>query len=65
MTIIDDLLSSVSATGDVPTREVWVGLYWTAVYGSKVGLAATPTDIACCFAEDVKNVGQLHTRSVG
>ncbi len=63
MTVIDDLLSSV--TGDMPTREVWVGLYWTAVYGSKVGLAATPTDVACCFAEDVKNVGQLHTRSVG
>jgi len=64
MTVIDDLLSSVSASSDVPTREVWVGLYWTAVYGSKVGLAATPTDITCCFAEDVKNVGQLHTRSV-
>ncbi|MFN8595816.1 MAG: DUF364 domain-containing protein, partial [Anaerolineae bacterium] len=62
MTVIDDLLSSI--TGDVLTREVWVGLYWTAVYGAKVGLAATPTDIACCFAEDVKNVGRLHTRSV-
>jgi uncharacterized protein len=64
MTIIDDLLSSAGATGDVLTREVWVGLYWTAVQGSKVGLAATPTDITCCFAEDVKDVGQLHTRSV-
>jgi uncharacterized protein (DUF4213/DUF364 family) len=65
MTVINDLLSSVSASGDVPTREVWVGLYWTAVYGAKVGVAATPTDIACCFAEDVKNVGQLQTRSGG
>ncbi len=65
MTAIDDLLSSATTFSDVPAREVWVGLYWTAVYGSKVGLAATPTDIACCFAEDVKNVGQLHTRSVG
>ncbi len=65
MTIIEDLLSSVSANGDIPAREVWVGLYWTAVYGSKVGLAATPTDIACCFSEDVQGVGQLHTRSVG
>jgi uncharacterized protein (DUF4213/DUF364 family) len=64
MTVIDDLLSSVTATNDMLTREVWVGLYWTAVYGSKVGLAATPTDITCCFAEDVKDVGQLHTRSV-
>ncbi|HTP09776.1 MAG TPA: DUF4213 domain-containing protein, partial [Anaerolineae bacterium] len=65
MAVIDDLLSSVSTNSDIPAREVWVGLYWTAVYGSKVGLAATPTDVACCFAEDVKNVGQLHTRSVG
>ncbi len=66
MTVIDDLLTSTAATAmNSPTREVWVGLYWTAVYGSKVGLAATPTDITCCFAEDVKNAGQLHTRSVG
>lgn len=64
MSIIDDLLTSIALQPDIPTREVWVGLYWTAVQGSKVGLAATPTDISCCFAEDVKNVGQLHTRSV-
>ncbi len=64
MSIIDDLLTSIALQPDVPTREVWVGLYWTAVQGSKVGLAATPTDITCCFAEDVKNVGRLHTRSV-
>src|SRR5512143_1768957 len=66
MTVIDDLLTSaVSTTASITAREVWVGLYWTAVYGSKVGLAATPTDIACCFAEDVDNAGQLHTRAVG
>jgi uncharacterized protein (DUF4213/DUF364 family) len=65
MTVIDDLLSSVSTTGDVLAREVWVGLYWTAVKGLKMGLAATPTDIACCSAEDVQNAGELHTRSVG
>jgi uncharacterized protein (DUF4213/DUF364 family) len=65
MTIIDDLLTSTaSTTASITAREVWVGLYWTAVYGSKVGLAATPADITCCFAEDVKNAGQLHTRSV-
>ncbi|MBP7689394.1 MAG: DUF364 domain-containing protein [Thermoflexales bacterium] len=64
MPIIDDLLTSIDHLPDVPTREVWVGLYWTAVQGSKVGLAATPTDVACCFSTDVKNVGQLHTRSV-
>ncbi len=65
MTVIDDLLSSViNSAPDVPARDVLVGLYWTAVFGSKVGLAATPTDIACCFAEDVEGVGQLHTRSL-
>ncbi len=66
MTVLDDLLNSVTPNAaDVPTRDVLVGLYWTAVQGSKVGLAATPADITCCFAEDVKDVGQLHTRSVG
>ncbi len=65
MPIIDDLLSSVKSGADFLTRDVLVGLYWTAVHGSKVGLAATPTDISCCFAEDVTDVGQLHTRSVG
>ena len=65
MPIIDDLLASVTTSRNVPAREVLVGLYWTAVHGSKVGLAATPTDITCELAEDVRGVGQLHTRSVG
>jgi uncharacterized protein (DUF4213/DUF364 family) len=65
MPIIDDLLTSINSGIDMPAHDVLAGMYWTAVYGSKVGLAATPTDIACCFAEDVKGVGQLHTRSVG
>ena len=65
MPIIDDLLSRVKTDGDIPAHDVLVGLYWTAVYGSAVGLAATPTDRSCCFAEDVNNVGQLHTRPVG
>ncbi len=64
MPIIDDLLSSINSQPDIPARDVLVGLYWTAVHGSKVGLAATPTDITCCFSTDVKNVGRLHTRSV-
>ncbi len=64
MPVIDDLLSSVATGSDILAREVLVGLYWTAVHGRKVGLAATPTDIACEFAEDVPGVGQLHTRSV-
>ncbi len=58
MTVIDDLLSSVTNARDTAARDVLVGLYWTAVFGSRVGLAATPTDIACCFAEGVSNVGQ-------
>src|SRR5512143_2431527 len=65
MSIIDDLLSSVATGSDIPARDVLVGLYWTAVRGLKMGLAATPTDITCEFAEDVPGVGQLHTRSVG
>jgi uncharacterized protein (DUF4213/DUF364 family) len=65
MPIVDDLLSSAATGSDIPAREVLVGLYWTAVRGLKVGLAATPADIACRFAEDVPGAGQLHTRSVG
>lgn len=66
MTVLDDLLNSVTPGAlDIPARDVLVGLYWTAVHGAKVGLAATPADITCCFSEDVKNAGQLHTRSVG
>jgi hypothetical protein len=30
-----------------------------------MGLAATPTDITCCFAEDVNDVGCLHEWPVG
>lgn len=65
MTVIDDLLSSVSA-GDspVPAREVRVGLYWTAVQGQRLGLAATRSHTACCFATDVQGAGQLHHRTV-
>jgi uncharacterized protein (DUF4213/DUF364 family) len=66
MTVLDDLLNSVTPNDlDIPARDVLVGLYWTAVQGAKVGLAATPADITCCFAEDVKDVGQLHIRAVG
>jgi uncharacterized protein (DUF4213/DUF364 family) len=64
MPIIDDLLASITINRDIPAREVLVGLYWTAVQGLKVGLAATPTGIACELAEDVPGAGQLHGRSV-
>jgi len=61
MTVIDDLLSSVAQ--DAPTaspHDLAVGLYWTAVAGPHLGLAATPTDITCCFAHDVNDAGCLH-----
>ncbi len=57
MSIIDDLLSSLPP--EAPVQDVLVGLYWTAVHSRGVGLAATPSDITCCFAEDVRSVGQL------
>lgn len=64
MTVLDDLLSSVLSTpADFLVHDVLVGLYWTAVHSHNVGLAATPTDISCCFASDVDGVGQLHHRS--
>lgn len=61
MTVIDDLLSSVAPDAPPrPPRDLAVGLYWTAVVGQRMGLAATPTDITCCFAEDASDVGCLH-----
>jgi hypothetical protein len=61
MTVIDDLLSDVAPDAPTgPPEELAVGLYWTAVVGRHMGLAATPTDITCCFAEDVDDVGCLH-----
>lgn len=66
MTVIDDLLSSVMPDApSEPPHDVAVGLYWTAVAGPHMGLAATPTDITCCFAEDVDDVGCLHEWPVG
>ena len=65
MTVLDDLLASLPASvPDVPIRDMAVGLYWTAVYGQQVGLAATPDGASCCFSNDVDGVGQLHCQSV-
>ncbi|MCC7452490.1 MAG: DUF364 domain-containing protein [Anaerolineae bacterium] len=65
MTVIDDLLLSLPAdVQDTPTRDVVVGLYWTAVYGQRVGLAATLDNPSCCFSSDVAGVGQLHNQKV-
>lgn len=61
MTVIDDLLSSVTPIVPAgPPHDLAVGLYWTAVVGPHMGLAATPSDITCCFAEDVQDAGCLH-----
>ncbi|MBZ0309440.1 MAG: DUF364 domain-containing protein [Anaerolineae bacterium] len=61
MTVIDDLLASIASnTPLISTRDVVVGLYWTAVYGQKMGLAATLTDTTCCYATDIEGAGELH-----
>jgi len=63
---IADLLSSLPADAcDRPVQQVWVGLYWTAVHSQCLGLAATPHDVSCCFAEDVSGVGRLQERTAG
>ncbi len=65
MAAINDLLTCALAhSPDTLSREVLVGLYWTAVSGERVGLAATLTNITCCDAADVSGVGRLHQRPV-
>ncbi|MCC7206563.1 MAG: DUF364 domain-containing protein [Anaerolineae bacterium] len=65
MPVLEDLLSSVSAgASPAPAQDVRVGLYWTAVHGPRLGLAATLSDRACCFAADVDGAGYLHRRTV-
>lgn len=66
MTVIDDLLASLPPDASTqPVRDLAVGLYWTAVAGPRLGLAATPTNIACCFATDVTDAGCLHEWPLG
>jgi uncharacterized protein (DUF4213/DUF364 family) len=65
MAVIDDLLAGVpSGAPDFPVRDVLVGLYWTAVYGRHVGLAATPSETRCCFSTEIEGVGELHKHSI-
>ncbi|MCQ3929796.1 MAG: hypothetical protein DPW16_05010 [Chloroflexi bacterium] len=65
MVAIDELLThALARPPDTLSREVMVGLYWTAVYGERVGLAATLTNTTCCDATDVTGVGQLHQRPI-
>jgi uncharacterized protein len=64
MKITDDLLAAAHlASHDYPVQEVFIGLYWTAVYSHQVGLAATQADASCCFAEDIQGAGHLHEMS--
>lgn len=63
MTIIDDLLTSVQNIPSLPVQDVLIGLHWTAVNSRTVGLAATRADAACCFSENVRDVGCLHKKS--
>ncbi len=63
MNVIDDLLASLQTLPDRPVKRVLVGLYWTAVQGSALGLAATQADATCCEAHDIAGVGRLHEQS--
>lgn len=63
MQVIDDLLQLVAREPDRCVERVMVGLYWTAVCGARMGLAATQADAACCKAQDVMGVGRLHLQS--
>jgi len=65
MTVIDDLLSNVSfEPEDLPAQDLAIGLFWTAVHGRRVGLAATPPDSSCCYADDVAGTGQLQCEPI-
>lgn len=64
MSIIDDLLMAAENTPDLPVQDVLIGLHWTAVSGRSVGLAATRAETACCCAENVRDVGCLHKKTV-
>ena len=65
MGIISDLIASVnSPKNNIPVEEVLVGLYWTLVKSRETGLGATNTDIPCCYAQNMEDVGKLHQKSV-
>lgn len=63
MPLLDDLLDTLPAAPQA-VEAVQVGLYWTAVrIGTRIGLASTLVDAACCFAEDVPEMGRLQNLS--
>jgi uncharacterized protein (DUF4213/DUF364 family) len=64
VSVIDDLLLSIRQDSpDVPVREVWVGLHWTAVHSLNLGLAATLHETDCRKTGDVSGAGLLLERS--
>jgi uncharacterized protein (DUF4213/DUF364 family) len=64
MTVIQDLLATAKKeTPDQEVREVWAGIYFTGVWSCHLGIAATQSDVPCCFAKELDRAGQLHYRS--
>ena len=64
MAIIDDLLSSVYNLPDSSVQQLRVGLFWTGVYGARMGIASTQNNATCCCAQEVTGVGTLHEKTV-
>lgn len=66
MSAIDDLLANLSpAARETPVRDVSIGLYWTAVCGRRLGLAATPSGTSCCRSGGLADAGTLHHQTLG
>lgn len=64
MGVLDELLAAVAADATAePVRRVAVGVYYTAVESSAVGLAATEVAAACCEAPNHDWMGDLGDRS--
>jgi uncharacterized protein (DUF4213/DUF364 family) len=65
MTVIDELISTVKHEGQSKSiLDVRVGLYYTALQSSGVGIAATMNDRECCDSENIDWIGHLIGRSL-